>query len=85
MSSGSPSLQPFATLLRQYKLERTRAFESDMVFHSRGGTEKEDNEIPEAVKSYLERLESCAATDPELLAVYVYHMYMALLSGKHLV
>lgn len=83
LASPSPSLRPFAALLVQFKLQRTAAFEVDIAYHSRGEWIEKTNDpsCPPALLTYLARLEACAKDDPDLLVVYAYHMYMALLSG----
>ncbi|XP_043250885.1 heme oxygenase 1 [Colletes gigas] len=62
------------------KIQRTKAFERDLDFYLGKGWMK--NYTPrDSVIKYLMRLREIEDTDPTLLAAYIYHLYMGLLSG----
>ncbi|CAK9812144.1 Heme oxygenase 2 [Anthophora plagiata] len=62
------------------KLLRTEAFERDLEFYL-GKEWKKDYTPRSSVIKYLTRLKKIESTEPILLAAYIYHLYMGLLSG----
>lgn len=62
------------------EMHRREAFEADLDFYLTP-TWRNDYEPREAVKQYIEHLETVKAKNPILLFAYVYHLYMGLLSG----
>ncbi|XP_076171983.1 heme oxygenase [Ptiloglossa arizonensis] len=62
------------------KLQRTKAFELDLEFYLGKGWIKNYSPRDSVIK-YLMRLREIEDTDPTLLAAYIYHLYMGLLSG----
>ncbi len=63
-------------------LRRSEAFTKDLnyFYGDNGGWQEKANSAP-AVKSYLEHLKKIENENPLLLAAYIYHLYMGLLSG----
>ncbi len=61
-------------------LSRTEAFEKDLL-HFMGKDWKDGYSPRSEVRQYLRHLEEIENSEPYLLAAYVYHLYMGLLSG----
>lgn len=61
------------------EMHRRAAFEADLDFYLIEW--RKDYAPREAVKRYIEHLETIKAKNPVLLFAYVYHLYMGLLSG----
>lgn len=62
------------------EMHRRAAFEADLDFYLTPNW-RVDYEPGEAVKKYIDHLETVKAKNPVLLFAYVYHLYMGLLSG----
>lgn len=60
-------------------MHRRAAFEADLDFYLIEW--RKDYEPREAVKRYIDHLDTIKAKNPVLLFAYVYHLYMGLLSG----
>lgn len=83
-----PKLSPVASHLD--KMRRFPGFEADMRFYlGEGGLEsmrqRQKEGQPNELKEYLEHLDRLEREDPMLLAVYAYHMYMAVLAGGYII
>jgi len=63
-------------------LRRSEAFTKDLNYHyGNDGSWQEKAESTPAVKNYIEHLKEIEGENPLILAAYIYHLYMGLLSG----